>query len=68
MSDLAQRIRVEKGKRYWVNFAGKIQSAKILSVMDQNGYKMVRFRIGWPIFGEYAVESLAQFWLRMVKL
>lgn len=67
MSDLAQRIRVEKGQRYWVNFAGRTQQVKILSVMTQQGYRMVRFRVGWPIFGEYVIESLAQFWMRMVK-
>ncbi len=62
------RIRIAKGNFYWVNFAGEIRPAKVLAVFEQQGYKMVRSRVGWPIFGHYTVESLAQFYGRMVKV
>jgi len=62
------RIRIAKGSRYWITFAGEIRSAKVLAVFDQQGYKMVRSRVGVPIFGHYTVESLAQFYARMLKV
>jgi hypothetical protein len=64
----AYGIRIVKGRRYPVNFCGRTESAKVLGLTEQHGYQMVKWRIGWPVVGEYGVESLAQFWRRMVKL
>jgi hypothetical protein len=63
-------IKLKKGERYWVNFAGddeSCHSAKILDLISQEGQRLVRFRVGLPVVGTVITETVEKFLKRLVK-
>lgn len=62
-------IALKKGEYYWIEFGGveSFCSAKILDLIQQEGKRLVRFRIGMPVVGTVVTETAERFITRLVK-
>ena len=64
---VVKQVEIKVGERYWITFATEPELAKVLGVYEQQGAKLVRYRIGYPIIGRTKVETIQKFWDRLVK-
>ena len=60
-------IQIVAGDKYWINYAGRPEECRVLSIIEQQGVTLIKFRVGIPLIGTVTVEPVKAFWGRMVK-